>query len=421
MRMQWAVLLQEADKMKKKRFLPLCIVAVLGISAAEPAMPVWAAVGPGQAEEALPDGVTEEQWVRLNDQTIDFDELPDLVRYFNPAMQNVTVTIDDAVDNVRYIHQKMRINIRDLKDDADTLKESDEINTVEGMTQYVVLNMTVDAMKKAADSLNRTLMVMERPDSSVNANITTAAKNYTYYANQIMVGYNSALASRDLLQKVLDLSTAAYNAQNLSYQVGLATEADVLSANKDVLSAQAGLMSLDNTIENLKKSLYLMTGYSTDSSAVIGTVPELDMGALSSLDLQEGTAKAVGNNYNLITARHTDSNQTSTGIQNKVVRLTEQEQTIMVTMQSYYQAIQQAKSAYDASCTAYERASLEKGKADRSYQLGMLGKVNYLQAQMVFLQAESGKQSAYNTLYQAWDTYRWGTEGIIMDSQASAQ
>lgn len=421
MRMRWAVLLQEADKMKKKRFLPLFMAAVLGISAAVPAMPAFAAVGPGQAEEPIPEGVTQEQWARLNDQNIDFDELPDLVRYFNPAMQNVTAAIDDAVDNVRYIHQNMRGYIRDLKDDADTLKESDEINTVEGMTQYVILNMTADGMKKAADSLNRTLEVMERPDSSVKSNITTAAKNYTYYANQIMVGYNSAVAGRDLLQKVLDLSTAAYNTQNLSFQVGMATEADVLSANKDVLSAQASLMSLDNTIDSLKKSLYLMTGYSSDSTAAIGAVPELDMTALASLDLEADTAKAIGNNYTLISDRRGASDGTSTGMQNKDARLSEGEQNVTVAMQSCYQAIQQAKSAYDASCTAYERAGLEKGRADRSYQLGMLGKVNYLQAQMAFLQAESGKQSAYNTLYQAWDTYNWAVNGIIMDSQASSQ
>lgn len=404
--------------MRKKGFLPLCMAAIVAATAAAPALPAYAAVGPGQAEEALPDGVTEEQWGRLNDQSIDFDELSDLVRYFNPSVKNVSVQVDDGIDSLRTIYEKMRKNIKDLRDDADQAKDSGEMTTVDGITipLYIVLDKTADGVGTAADGMERKLEVMERADSSLNSNITYMTKIYTGYADQIMTGYNSALASRALLQKVSELSTAAYDTQNLSFQLGMATEADMLSAHKGVLSAQASLLSLDNTIDSLRRSLYLMTGYSFDSTAAIGTVPELDMAALSAIDLEADTAKAIGNNYTLITERHTASNQSSTGMKNKDDSVSESQQTIAVTMQSYYQAIQQAKSAYDAACTAYERATLEKGKADRSYELGMLGKINYLQAQMAFLQAESGKQSAYNTLYQAWDTYQWAADGIIMTS-----
>lgn len=408
--------------MRKRSFLPLCMAAVLTVSAAAPAVQAYAAVGPGQTEEPVPDGVTEEQWGKLNDQSIEFGELPDLVRYFNPSVKNISTQVSDGIDSYRYIYEKMRGYVKDLRDDADQAKDSGEMTTVDGMTVplYMVLDGTADAVGTQADKIGRGLEVMERSDSSVNSNITYAAKNYTYYANQIMIGYNSALTSRDLLQKASELSTAAYDTQNLSFQLGMATEADMLSAHKGVLSAQASLLSLDNTIDSLRRSLYLMTGYSSDSTAAIGTVPELDMAALSAIDLEADTAKAIGNNYDLIKERHAASDQSTTGMKNKDDSVSQSEQTIRITMQSYYQAVQQAKSAYDAACTAYERATLEKGKADRSYQLGMLGKINYLQAQMAFLQAESGKQSAYNTLYQAWDTYQWAADGIIMTSSQAA-
>lgn len=404
--------------MRKKSFLPLCMAAALTVSAVAPVIQTYAAVGPGQAEEPIPDGVAQEQWSRLNDQSIEFDELPDLVRYFNPSVKNISTQVSDGIDSYRYIYENMRRYVKDLRDDADQAKDSGEMTTVDGITipLYMVLDDTADAVGTQADKIGRRLEVMERLDSSANSNITYAAKNYTYYANQIMIGYNSALAGRDLLQKASELSTAAYNTQNLSFQLGMATEADMLSAHKGALSAQASLLSLDNTIDSLRWSLYLMTGYSSDSAAAIGTVPELDMAVLSSIDLEADTTKAIGNNYDLIKERHAASNQSATGVKNKDDRVSQSEQTIRVTMQSYYQTIQQAKSAYDAASTAYERAALEMGKADRSYQLGMLGKINYLQAQMAFLQAESGKQSAYNTLYQTWDTYQWAREGIIMTS-----
>lgn len=401
---------QEADEMKKRSFLSFCIAAVLTGTAVFPA---HAAAGPGQPENPIPDGVTEEQWNRLNDQNIEFDELPDLVRYFNPQMQNVTESADNVISDTQYIYDKMRRQISDLEDDVEEIKDSGAVLSPEVMGE---LNGAVAQMKISAEGMSKTLDYMNRSNSSLNSNVTQAAKNYTYYANQVMIGYNSASANRSTLQKLLDLSTEALDAQKLSYQQNAATEADVLSAQKEVLSAQSSLLKLDNTIDSLRRSLNLMTGYSTDAQPIIGDIPELATGTVAAIDLEADTAKAIGNNYNLISERHTSSNKTSTGMKNKVDRVDDGEQNVTVSMQAYYQAILQAKSAYEASCTSYEKALLEKGKADRSYQLGMLSKITYLQAQMAFLQAESAKQNAYNNLYQAYDTYQWAVNGIIMTS-----
>jgi len=397
--------------MKKKYFLSVCIAAVLTVSAVYPA---YGAAGPGQPESPIPDGVTEEQWNRLNDQTIEFDELPELVRYFNPSVLNTTDTIHDSLDNQRYIHDEMCRYIMDLKDEADELKDSGAADSADGMEQFMILNMTVKSMKNSAETMGRALDYIDRPNSAVNSNITTAVKNYTYYANQTMIGYNSALANRATLQKVAELSAAALEAQKLSVGQGVATEADVLSAQKEVLSAQASLLKLDNTIDSLRNSLCLMTGYSPDAVPAIGGLPELEPGTVSAIDLEADTAKAIGNNYNVISQRHSASNKTTTGMKNKEARVSEGEQNVAVTLQSYYQAVLQGKTAYEAACTSYEKAVLEKGKADCSFKLGMLSKISYLQAQMAFLQAESAKQNAYNTFYQAYDTYQWAVNGIII-------
>lgn len=399
--------------MKKRRYQSLYLAALI---AALGAMPSYGAVGPGQTDGSLPAGVTQEQWDKLNDQTIEFDELPDLVRYFNPSMQNTVDSINDSIGNVQYIHDEMKRYISDLEDDAKELKDSGAIATPEGMQQYTILNMTVKGMKTSSETMGRTIALMNRSDSSINSNITYAAKNYTYYANQVMIGYNSALANRELLQKVVDISTAALDAQSLSNQLGMGTEANLLSAKKEVLSAQSSLLNINNTIDSLRRSLCLMTGYSGDSTPTIGSIPELNLTDGLALDLEADTAKAIGNNYSLISLRRGASNGSTTGKDSKAASVSEGEQSVAISMESFYQAVMQAKSAYDAACTTYEKAVLEKGKADRSFQLGMLSKISSLQSQMAFLQAEATKQSAYNTLYQAYDTYQWAVNGIIMTS-----
>lgn len=399
--------------MRNKKVWPVCLAAALTVSTV---LPAYGAVGPGQAEQTIPEGVTTEQWSRLNDQTIEFDELSDLVRYFNPDLLNTVDSININVENTEYIDDEMRGYIRDLKDDADALKDSGAINSPEGMEQYMILSETVKALKSQADVTQRTIKKLKQSNSAINFNITHISRQFEFYADQIMIGYNNAAANRALLQKVAELSNAAYEAQQLGQKVGTATQTDVLSAQKEVLTAQSSLLSLDNTIDSLRRSLGLMTGYAADASPEIGNLPELDMQEIASLDLEADTTKAINNNYSLIDLRRASSDKTTTGMKTKQDSVSEGEQGVAVTMQSYYQAVKQAKTAYDAACTTYDKAVLDKGKAERSFQMGMLSKITYLQSQMAYLQAEGGKQSAYSTLYQAYTTYQWAVKGIIVDS-----
>lgn len=398
--------------MRKKWISPVLLAAILSINVAFPAL----AAGPGQTEDPIPEGVTQEQWNRLNDQRIEFDELGDLVRYFNPTMKNAEVSYSTAVDDYQYVYDKMRRQIKDLQDNADEIKESGAINTPGGADLYMALNNGIMTLKVGADKTEKALDYMKRMDSSARADINKGIKTFNYYADQTMIGYNSAQASRSMIEKVVELSNAAYEAQKLSAGLGLATEADILSAQKDLLSAQGSLLKINSTIDNLSSSLCLMTGYSADASPAIGGLPQLTDEMISSLNLEEDTQKAVSNNYDVISERHISSGKTTTGMKNKDDYVSEAEQNIIVTMQALYQEILQSKTAYEAANTAFQKATLEKEKADRSYNLKMLSKIQYLQAQMAYLKAQGEKESAYNTFYQAYNTYQWAVDGIILNS-----
>ena len=309
----------------------------------------------------------------------------------------------------------MKNKIKELEDQAKELKPTGMTNE-DGIPVYKVLEGTVKSIKTQTDKLQWTLKTLNQSNSQINSGITQASRQYEYYADQLMIGYNNAVANRALLQKASEVCNSAYEAQQLGQQVGTATQNDVLSAKKEVLTTQASVLSLDQTVDGLRRSLALMTGYSLDSLPNVGDLPELDLSAISNLDLEGDTAKAIGNNYDLIDMRRTNSNKTSTGMENKKARVSEAEQNVAVTMQSFYQNLKQAKTAYEAANTSYEKAVLDKGKAERSFQMGMLSKITYLQSQMAFLQAEGAKQSAYAELYQAFTTYQWAVKGIIVDS-----
>ena len=398
--------------MRKKWISSVIIGVVFTIYTTVPAF----AVGPGQVNNSKPNEMSQEQWNRLNDQVIEFDELSDLVRYFNPAMKNAEFSFSTAIDDNKYVNERMERSIIDLQTDADEIKKSGEVNTEDGAKRYYDKLGEIKYYKMRLEKSKRIQEYMTRMNSSARSDINKGVKTYTYYADQTMIGYNSAQASRSMIEKVVELSNAAYEAQKLSLGVGMATEANVLSAQKDLLSAKGSLLKINSTIDNLSRSMCLMTGYSADAAPMIGGLPQLTDEMIAALNLETDTDKAVSNNYDVISARHDPSGKTTTGMKNKDQNVSDAEQNIKITMQAYYQGIQQSKSAYEAANTAFQKATLEKDKADRSFNLKMISKIQYLQAQMAYLKAQGEKDSAYNTYYQAYNTYQWAIQGIIMDS-----
>ncbi|WP_367568812.1 TolC family protein [Lacrimispora sp.] len=402
--------------MKKNGFLSFCLAGSLAVSTV---MTSYGALGPGDALKSIPEGVSEETWSRLNDQTIEFDELYDLVRYFNPDLLS-DINLNEGIsslDDLEVMYEEMRLQIpelnkmvRDLKDAGMEEYPDKESDIYQG---YVDLKT---AAKGLEESAKKSKTGMKSGKKRLDAGADQMAKSYTAIVSQMMIGYDSVQASRSLLQKMVEASQAAYDAQNLRFQQGMATEAEVLAANKELLSARSALQQLDHTGDSLKSSLALMTGYPADSLPQISSIPQVDPASLTALDLEGDTQKAINNNYGLIGQRRAKSDGTTTGVNMKEADLSRATQEVSVQMESMYQAVMQAKAAYDASCTSYEKAVLINGKSDRAFQLGMMSRVAYLQSQMALLQAEGAKQSAYNSLYQAYDTYQWAVRGIILQS-----
>lgn len=59
-----------------------------------------------------------------------------------------------------------------------------------------------------------------------------------------------------------------------------------------------------------------------------------------------------------------------------------------------------------------EGARLTMDGNEKKYQLGMLGKLEYLQMKMVYLQQKSAADAAALELVQAMESYRWAVEGL---------
>ena len=83
-------------------------------------------------------------------------------------------------------------------------------------------------------------------------------------AQTSMNSHQQLLLNRGTLEANLALVRATYNSVVVKAGEGMATQADVLSAQEQVKSLEAKLISLDASINKTRQSLCLMTGWAYD-------------------------------------------------------------------------------------------------------------------------------------------------------------
>ena len=82
-------------------------------------------------------------------------------------------------------------------------------------------------------------------------------------------------------------------------------------------------------------------------------------------------------------------------------------------MERLYTEVAAKKQAYDAACTEFAAASQNMDAANRKHSLGMMGELEYLGAQLSYLNSEAGRTGASLELFKAMEDYDWAVNGLI--------
>ena len=199
----------------------------------------------------------------------------------------------------------------------------------------------------------------------------------------------------------------------------MATQTDILSAQASLHSAQSSLASLNDQMASVKRSLLLMTGWDYDSDVVIGAIPEPDVSQIDSIDLEADKAAAPGNNYTIINMRNSSpADVDGDGIyENKdyLARsrgVDQASQQLSITLDSLYQTLFERRAALKAQETAFQAAQLSWNGAQQKYQLGMLGRAEFIGQEIAYDAASAAYQSAKLNMTQAMLNYYWGVNGL---------
>lgn len=394
-------------KTNKKLVSALLSAAML---AAFPAQAM--ASGPGVAE---PEKYDAETLARLQDDVLEYDELPDLVHEYNTNMQIMWNSFGQTKQDYANVAQELKSQRKNYKDGAERDKDAlDHATNPDDIYQLTVSYMTNKALDKGIQSVITSYSdVVKNFESDKN---TQTLRQYERQAvngaQSLMIAYGSIQSQKGILEKMKELYDAKYDLVTQQAVLGTVTQADILSAQSSVLSAEASLASLNSTQDDLRRKLIVMTGWTADANPEIRPIPTSDLNRVAAMNLEEDTKKAIGNNASLISLRHTRTNGSTAEQRLHLMSVEEAEQKMTIKMQELYDDVYKKKAEYEAALTGYESACISKQSADTMFQQGMVGETEYIGLQLQYLQKMSEKESADIALFQAMETYDWAVKGL---------
>lgn len=374
------------------------------------------AAGPAQEEESKTSwedgesGLTAEEWAKLQDHVLEYEELENRVAYFNPVLGQINHTIDDAYDDISS-------NIRDYQEAANDFEVlSDQAEDDGDIYSYMMYQIN----KKISMKMSSTYIdVEDKKGTTVDRSTRQYRKMFTSGCQQLMVAYNLMRANQATLEKQVQLYGAMADLGETQNSIGMATGTDVLTARANMRSAEISLAALEDQMASVKKSLLLMAGWDRDAEVEIGEIPKADVSQIDLIDLEADKQYAPGNNYTIISMRNTAPNDADGDgyyeIKDYRARSRSVEQAgqqLFITLDAVYENLFEKKAQLQAADTAFQAAQREWDSANRMYQLGMLGKAQYLGAELAYHGARGEYETADLNMTQALLNYYWSVNGL---------
>ncbi|WP_320932720.1 TolC family protein [Hungatella effluvii] len=382
--------------MKKwKQISACCLAAVL--AAAAPTGTAWA----GSPEFAR----SAEEWAKLRDNVMEYDELAGLIHEYNVTVQN----------NQRDYNEKKNKTsdeiAQDYRDAADAVRssmsgdDSPQAIMQDSMAEAQALSLEQQADDNVEDS-EIFKMTYDQTEATLVSNAQTN-----------MISYHQKARDLDLKKKNRELLAATYDSVVLKMNHGMATQMDVLTAQENLQNADAAILTAESDLENTRQKLCVMLGWRYDASPEIREIPAVDLNRIQSMDPAADKARALENNYTLrINKKKLANSSNNSKKESLQMTIDDNIQRIGSSVDLAYKNVIQSQTAYQQAAVSLEVASKNMEAAERKMQIGTLSRLDYLNQQYAYLQAQVAMEDASMALFQAVESYDWNIDGLASAS-----
>lgn len=379
--------------------------AAAGWLAAAAAAVCLAAMVPCAAYASSPEfSRTEEEWARLRDNRMEFDELEGLIQEYNTTVQNNQYQYRKFLNDYGDTNADVAGAYNDLAADLYDMISGDD--SASGMMQDLNLRIQADNMlKQSSETLEDSriyLLTYEKAEKSLAAS-----------AQSGFIEYHKLLLTRQDQEEAVGGAQESLADAELKRAAGTATELDVLNAAEALRTAEDRLAATERSIAQRRESLNIMLGWKYDDQPEMGGLPDPDEGALSALDPAADLAAALENNYtlkiNLRKLENAKDGDTKNDLQTTIAN---NRTKIGNALNSAYRSVQNARLTLSQ---ANARTSLEEQNlaiAGTRLAAGMITQRAYNAQARTAQSARRAAERARMDLLSAGLTYQWTRDGL---------
>lgn len=357
------------------------------------------APAPDYNRDLSPDfAYSAEKWASLRDNVLEYGELADLIHEYNPTVRSNRSTYKDQKGkNLNDVYQDYMNDIDDIWDQADAAEDD---------VTWASLKYTAGLLTKQADN-NYEDADMEK------IKYDQAEAKLVYQAQQMMISLEQSSYNMEDLESAKGLLEEQYKMTQAQAAAGIATQMDVLTAQKAVQDQETNILSAQKTRDNVHRNLCLMLGWSADGQPDIKAVPQPDVSRIDTMNPQADAETAVANNYDVKYYEKKAGNLTSEDLQaSNRASIQNAKDTAVRSLKTQYNTVLTTRDSLNAAQTklAVEQANLDKAAARQA--VGQITALEYQSAKNAYTSAKNDVNTKELQLLLSIEAYDWNVKGL---------
>ena len=360
---------------------------------------------------------TEEEWAKLRDMNLDYEEIDGLVTEYNATVQTNQANMQQFTRDYGRKNMEVSQSYRDMAqkiEDSLTEPDPDSMTYVPMMASIAQSRATISNLKNSADMTLEDYEVQYFTYESARLSLVQNTK-------ALMISYYSKDVSKEALQKAIEVAELNLANAQARLSVGMATNLDVLSAKEAVIKANKELNDQSNAASADRDKLLIMTGFKTDSQANIGFVPVLSEEELQNIDkinVEEDIKKAVEENYALrINKRKLGNAKSDTQIKSLNSTISSGTENIKANVQTLYKNLVNAKDKLNLLKAELELSSKDLETIRQKKNLGMATQLEVANKELENIKKNTEKEQAELALRLALENYNSAVNGLASVGQ----
>lgn len=376
---------------------------------------VLAAAAPSETWAAATDSPrfarSAEEWARLEDNKLEYDEIEDLIHEYNVTVLNNRTSYQDYLkDSPSDVAQRYRDAATELRNNIEYPDDPTDVSYATMLMAAQMNETQAQNLEKQADNNVDDSQSIYMQYQMVEANLVLSTKlNLISY-------YQKRLAS-GLTQENRQLLDTRYQSAQVQAGIGYATQMDVLNAKQALEQLDSSIISDEKEITTLKQKICLATGWSYDADPELGELPELDPARIDAVDQAADQVAALENNYTLKINQRKYTNSTDAATKENLEKtIRENQQKISSDITTKYQSLLTARASYELALAEQNVEAQTLAAMERKFQTGTASRLEHQQELYNMSAKNTAVETAKLSLLSAWETYTAAVNGLASAS-----